>query len=93
MDNETGSFPHSQFSIAQGLQVDRYGGDSGGVGMTSVMLDGPENTVFSDFILRARPKDDSLDGRPYFIRQFHITLFLYLSVQYDNWFAGNYLLV
>jgi type I restriction enzyme S subunit len=33
------------------------------VGMTSVMLDVPEDTVFSGFVLRARPKDDSLDDQ------------------------------
>ena len=33
------------------------------VGMTSVMLDAPEDTVFSGFILRARPKNDSLDNQ------------------------------
>ena len=61
--------------------------------MTSVMLDGPEDTIFSGFILRARPKDGSLDDQPYFIRQFHITLFLYLSVQYNHLFIDNYLLL
>lgn len=30
------------------------------VGITSVMLDEPRDTVFSGFVLRARPKDDSL---------------------------------
>lgn len=33
------------------------------VGITSVMLDSPESTVFSGFVLRARPKDDSLDDK------------------------------
>jgi type I restriction enzyme, S subunit len=32
------------------------------VGISSVMLDEPEATVFSGFVLRARPKDDSLDN-------------------------------
>lgn len=31
------------------------------VGLSSVMLDEPANTVFSGFILRARPQDSSLD--------------------------------
>ena len=31
------------------------------VGVASVMLDRPERTVFSGFVLRARPSDDSLD--------------------------------
>ena len=31
------------------------------VGISSVMLDEPANTVFSGFILRARPQDNSLD--------------------------------
>lgn len=31
------------------------------VGISSVMLEDVENTVFSGFVLRARPKDDSLD--------------------------------
>jgi type I restriction enzyme S subunit len=33
------------------------------VGITSVMLDEPHDTVFSGFVLRARPKDDSLDDQ------------------------------
>lgn len=33
------------------------------VGITTVMLDEPQNTVFSGFVLRARPKDDSLDDQ------------------------------
>jgi len=33
------------------------------VGITSVMLDVSEDTVFSGFVLRARPKDDSLDDQ------------------------------
>lgn len=33
------------------------------VGMTSVMLDEPKDTVFSGFVLRARPKNDSLDNQ------------------------------
>ena len=32
------------------------------VGVASVMLDAPENTVFSGFVLRARPADESLDN-------------------------------
>jgi hypothetical protein len=57
------------------------------------MLDGPEDTVFSGFILRARLKGNSLDDQPYFIQQFHITLSLYLSVQYNHLFIDNYLLL
>lgn len=33
------------------------------VGMTSVMLDEPKDTVFSGFVLRARPKNDALDDQ------------------------------
>lgn len=33
------------------------------VGMSSVMLDETVDTVFSGFVLRARPRDDSLDDR------------------------------
>ncbi len=33
------------------------------VGMTSVMLDEPKDTVFSGFVLRARPKDNTLDNQ------------------------------
>lgn len=33
------------------------------VGMTSVMLDDPCDTVFSGFVLRARPKDERLDNQ------------------------------
>lgn len=33
------------------------------VGISSVMLDEPTDTVFSGFVLRARPKDDSLDDQ------------------------------
>jgi type I restriction enzyme S subunit len=33
------------------------------VGITSVMLEEPQNTVFSGFVLRARPKDDSLEDQ------------------------------
>ncbi len=33
------------------------------VGITSVMLDEPHDTVFSGFVLRARPKDDTLDDQ------------------------------
>ncbi|NUO81191.1 restriction endonuclease subunit S [candidate division KSB1 bacterium] len=33
------------------------------VGISSVMLDQPRDTVFSGFILRARPKDNSLDDQ------------------------------
>jgi type I restriction enzyme S subunit len=33
------------------------------VGMTSVLVDEPEDTVFSGFILRARPQDDDLDDQ------------------------------
>jgi len=57
------------------------------------MLDGPEDTVFSGFILHARLKGDSLDDQPYFIRQFQITLFMYLLVQYEGLFIDNYLLL
>jgi type I restriction enzyme S subunit len=31
------------------------------VGITAVMLDDPQDTVFSGFVLRARPKDESLE--------------------------------
>jgi type I restriction enzyme S subunit len=33
------------------------------VGLTSVMLDKPYDTVFSGFVLRARPKDNSMDDQ------------------------------
>jgi type I restriction enzyme S subunit len=33
------------------------------VGITAVMLDQPHDTVFSGFVLRARPKNDSLDDQ------------------------------
>ena len=33
------------------------------IGIASVMLDKPRNTVFSGFVLRARPRDDRLDDR------------------------------
>ena len=33
------------------------------VGISAVMLDEPKDTVFSGFVLRARPKDDRLDDR------------------------------
>ena len=33
------------------------------IGIASVMLDNPRNTVFSGFVLRARPRDDRLDDR------------------------------
>ncbi|RYU62042.1 hypothetical protein EWI61_04495 [Methylolobus aquaticus] len=46
------------------------------IGVASVMLDEPERTVFSGFILRARPSDQSLDNTfkaycftPYYFRQ------------------------
>ena len=32
------------------------------IGVASVMLDAPEETVFSGFVLRGRPVDDSLDN-------------------------------
>ena len=33
------------------------------VGIASVMLDNPDDTVFSGFVLRARPRDERLDNR------------------------------
>lgn len=44
------------------------------IGLTSVMLDESENTVFSGFVLRARPRDNRLNSRfaAYALRSEHV---------------------
>jgi len=66
------------------------------IGVAAVMLDDSPDTVFSGFVLRARPKDDSLDDS---YKQYCFTLpeVRYQivskrrpSIQCPPWFDGNF---